>query len=75
MESNDRAELLEGASGPVDKLVIQLRAYIEPPKPKDSQNTDTAGPSEFSLIFDTETTTDPSQRLRSAPTNYAHAGT
>lgn len=64
METNDRADLLEQARDPVDKLVIQLRAYIEPPKPKDFQNPDTAGPSEFSLVFDTETTTDPSQRLR-----------
>lgn len=65
MEPIDRTDLLKKATGPVDKLVIQLRAYVEPDdKPKNTYPSDPVKPSDFSLIFDTETTTDPSQRLR-----------
>ena len=65
MELTDRTDLLKKATGPVDKLVIQLRAYVDPDdKPKDTFPSDPVKPSEFSLIFDTETTIDPSQRLR-----------
>lgn len=73
MQPTDRADLLKMASAPVDKLVIQLRAYLEPPKAK-NYDADPVGPSEFSLIFDTETTTDPSQRLRFGTYQLRHRG-
>src|ERR1700682_6297925 len=48
-----------------EPLAISLRAFVEraeqKPKRKKHQS---AGPSEFVLVFDTETTTDPSQQLR-----------
>jgi hypothetical protein len=46
---------------PVDRLVIQLRAYV-PGKRRTEYQGDR--PSKISVIFDTETWTDPSQRLR-----------
>lgn len=56
-----------------DSLSIALRAFVskapEPEftlkKPKHARKgRRSAGPSEYTLVFDTETTTDPSQRLR-----------
>jgi hypothetical protein len=48
-----------------EPLSISLRAFVTRAKqePKRRQRT-SAGPSEYVLVFDTETTTDPSQRLR-----------
>ena len=52
------------ASGPsLDRLVIQLRAYMEAKRPA-AWDQDRDGPSDVCIVFDTETTTDPSQRLR-----------
>jgi hypothetical protein len=48
---------------PVDRLVIQLRAYLGASAPR-SQKSERRWTSGISVIFDTETTTDPSQRLR-----------
>jgi len=50
---------------PIDRLIIQLRAYVASPRRRGRQSsrrpTWTSG---ICIIFDTETTTDPSQRLR-----------
>ena len=48
---------------PVDRLIIQLRAYVEA-RTKTGRRPDRAWTSGITVIFDTETTTDPSQRLR-----------
>lgn len=53
----------EASSSSLDRLVIQLRAYVEAKQPI-AWDQDRAGPSNVSVIFDTETTTEPSQRLR-----------
>ena len=53
----------ESSSSSLDRLVIQLRAYVEAKQPA-TWDQDRAGPSNVSVIFDTETTTEPSQRLR-----------
>lgn len=53
------------AMTPIDHLMIAVRAYVplaEPEPPRKSRPM--PGPSEWVLIIDTETTTDPSQRLR-----------
>jgi hypothetical protein len=53
----------------VDLLTVALRAYVQPSTgvgaagPRRGRHN-SAGPSEWLLCFDTETTTDPSQRLR-----------
>jgi hypothetical protein len=56
-----------------DPLTIALRAFVsKAPEPEVTQKKakhlrrarPSAGPSEYTLIFDTETTTDASQRLR-----------
>ena len=64
MTKTDGVNLPQAQSDPVDQFVIQLRAYVEQPKPKNQRPKDPVSPSEWTLIFDTETTTDPSQRLR-----------
>lgn len=64
MVSVDEKDLPDQKGGPVDRLVIQLRAYVEPPKPKTFQPKESLAPTDLALAFDTETTTDPSQRLR-----------
>jgi hypothetical protein len=48
---------------PVDRLIVELRAYIGAPKAKGGQKKDHRWTSGISVTFDTETTTDPSQRL------------
>jgi hypothetical protein len=48
---------------PIDRLIIQLRAYIAT-KPATGQRPARRWDSGIAVIFDTETTTDPSQRLR-----------
>lgn len=48
---------------PVDRLIIQLRAYVSKPR-NSGWRSERAWTSGISVIFDTETTTDPSQRLR-----------
>ena len=50
---------------PIDRLIIQLRAYVASPRQRGRQgNKRSAWTSGICIIFDTETTTDPSQRLR-----------
>ncbi|HEV8408015.1 MAG TPA: hypothetical protein VGQ34_08775, partial [Sphingomicrobium sp.] len=48
---------------PVDRLIIQLRAYVAG-RPRSAKARERPWTSGISVIFDTETTTDPSQRLR-----------
>jgi hypothetical protein len=48
---------------PVDRLIVQLRAYVGAPRKKDWRS-DRRWTTGITVIFDTETTTDPSQRLR-----------
>jgi len=60
------APLERTALPPVDTLDIAVRAYAEPlkqPSPK-RQKKRSAPPSVWTLVFDTETTVDASQRLR-----------
>jgi hypothetical protein len=53
-----------------DRLPIALRAYATPPRPPDDEGPkkkrqgEPASASEWTLIFDTETTVDAAQRLR-----------
>jgi hypothetical protein len=50
---------------PVDRLIIQLRAYVAGSARKSGgRRSERAWTSGIAVIFDTETTTDPSQRLR-----------
>ncbi|WP_339931301.1 hypothetical protein [uncultured Brevundimonas sp.] len=49
---------------PIDRLIIQLRAYVASPRRRERQSKRSAWTSGICIIFDTETTTDPSQRLR-----------
>src|SRR4051812_28341771 len=54
-----------GADTPVDRLPIYLRGYAAiPPRREKRKKGDDLGPSDWVLIFDTETTTDAAQRLR-----------
>src|SRR5215813_6855907 len=48
---------------PVNRLIIQLRAYVEG-RPKSEWRPERRWTSGITVTFDTETTTDPSQRLR-----------
>lgn len=48
----------------IDRLIIQLRAYVASPQRRGRPNKKPAWTSGVCIIFDTETTTDPSQRLR-----------
>ena len=48
---------------PVDRLVIELRAYVETAARR-GQRPDRRWTSGITVTFDTETTTDPAQRLR-----------
>ena len=58
---------MEPAAGeqpdPIDRLILNLRAYLQQPPPR-AWHSDRKWDSQFSVTFDTETTTDPSQRLR-----------
>jgi len=61
-----------------ESLPVAVRAYAEPPQ-KRSRNADTRkrrnqGPSEWALIFDTETTTDAVQQLRIGTYQVRKAG-
>lgn len=48
-----------------DRLAISVRAFVPPPKTKTfPRNKLSQGPSEWTLVFDTETTTDARQALR-----------
>ena len=49
-----------------DSLAISLRAFVTDPqaKPRRPSNWKPPPSSQWTLVFDTETTTDPSQRLR-----------
>src|SRR3954468_14268398 len=54
-----------GAGAAGDRLPIYLRGYAAiPPRPTQRQKGDNLPPSGWTLIFDTETTTDATQRLR-----------
>ena len=68
-------EPVDGAStdGPINRLIIQLRAYIAS-RPRFGQRPDRRWTSGITLIFDTETTTDPSQRLRFGAYQLRHNG-
>jgi hypothetical protein len=48
---------------PVDRLILQLRAYVPGRRRTDAERTPRS-PSGIAVIFDTETWTDPAQRLR-----------
>ena len=48
---------------PIDRLIVQLRAYV-PGRTRSDRLTDRRWTSGLTVTFDTETTTDPSQRLR-----------
>lgn len=59
-------EATQSTSAVLQPLEIFVRAYV-PPKPTSrptKKHRRQAGPSKFTLVFDTETTTDPSQRFR-----------
>lgn len=58
---------------PIDRLIIQLRAYVAT-RPKSGRRPDRRWTSDIAVIFDTETTTDPSQRLRFGAYQIRHAG-
>ena len=51
-----------------ERIPIAVRAYTVPLKTRKRRSkhvrSPPSGPSQWSLVFDTETTTDPSQRLR-----------
>ena len=49
---------------PIDRLIIQSRAYVANPKRRDRRARSRAWTSGICIIFDTETTTDPSLGLR-----------
>ncbi len=72
----DNVEPVAGAfpGDPVDRLIIQLRAYLAP-KPQ-SGNVPPARKwtSGIAVIFDCETTTDPSQRLKFGAYQIRHDG-
>ena len=55
-----------GAPQPTDSLAISLRAFVTDPqaKPRRPSNWRPPRSSQWTLVVDTETTTDPSQRLR-----------
>src|SRR4051812_48560879 len=54
-----------GAEPSVDRLPIYLRGYAAiPPRPTQRSRGDALSPSDWTLIFDTETRTDATQRLR-----------
>lgn len=46
------------------EIEAAVRAYLEPNPPKDPSDWQDPGPSDWTLVFDTETLTDLSQRLR-----------
>jgi hypothetical protein len=50
--------------GPIDRLTILLRAFVERKRRKRRSRPKKLMPSDWTLIFDTETTTDQSQNLR-----------
>lgn len=61
--SNFQKSQLDDAP-PHEKRVIMLRAYGEPSPKENSSRRKTLKPSDWELIFDTETTADAAQRLR-----------
>jgi AraC-like DNA-binding protein len=68
MTSQEKSTSSEEVRTAVEPLDIHLRAYAQPLSQKQSTVTNarsrTLEPSQWTLVFDTETTTDPSQRLR-----------
>jgi len=62
------------ADDPVDRLIIQLRAYVAGQRGKSRRKADRAWTSGVSVVFDTETATDPSQRLRFGAYQIRHDG-
>jgi len=69
------AEPVAGApiDDPVDRLIVQLRAYVHG-KAKSDWRPDRQWTSGLTLTFDTETTADPSQRLRFGAYQLRHDG-
>ena len=63
LPSNTPALRPLGAAPAAERRTIFLRAYAEPQKKKSSRKAD-AHPSDWVLVFDTETTDDETQRLR-----------
>lgn len=59
-------------SEPIDRLIVQLRAYV--PKARSDWQPNRAWTSNITVTFDTETTTDPSQRLRFGAYQVRHDG-
>ena len=53
----------DAISDPIDRLIVQLRGYVHT-KPKSAWTSGRKWNSGIAVVFDTETTTDPSQRLR-----------
>lgn len=53
-----------GETGQTVHIPIGLRTYVSPGRARGGSRRGKAGPSEWSLIFDTETTTDAAQRMR-----------
>src|SRR5579872_7354216 len=56
----------------IDKLPISLRAYVDSKPP--GRERAPSKPSDWTLIFDTETTTDPGQALRFGVYQVRHHG-
>eukprot|EP01037_Dinobryon_pediforme_P019567 gene19566-20009_t len=65
----------ENASDPIDTLIIQLRSYVPEKDARRQENgRRDPKPSDWVLVFDTETTTDVSQRLRFGAYQLRNAG-
>jgi hypothetical protein len=58
----------------VDRLVIQLRAYVAAESRKSGWRSESAWTSGLSIVFDTETVVDPSQRMRFGAYQVRHDG-
>src|SRR5215472_6451677 len=60
---------------PIDHLQAAVRAYVPLAKAEQAKRwRPSPEPSEWTLVFDTETTTDPSQRLRFGSFQWRHSG-
>jgi len=59
---------------PIDRLVIQLRAYVATSRRPGRRASRRVWTSGLAIIFDTETTTNPSQRLRFGAFQIRHKG-
>ncbi len=57
---------------PIENKIIRIRAYLEAPEGKGGRRDKPAPPSPWTLIFDTETRTDPGQHLRCGAYQLRH---